>query len=144
VKLILDTLREIYHPEQGKLIYPVGVKMTESLKLANKIRFLYQMFGNKAVPAYWIHLLLIVDDSGLKGITTNQVARLIMMENSTASRVIKLMSKYINPVTNKIEGYDLLVQSRDIVHRQRQRIFLSKKGEKLFAEFDLQHQKIQR
>ena len=101
--------------------------------LRQNMRILREEIDKKDAPVYWLEFFLLVAEMGEEGITTVDASEIIGITQGIASRIVKIFSRYPNPVTGKTEGYDLIVEARDSVYRQRQRVFLSEHGKKLIA-----------
>lgn len=96
------------------------------------LQYLCNTLGKKDIPLYWVMLILLVAESGSNGTTTKEVAENINMSQGIASRTVKLLSKYVNPVTKQLEGLGILVAlQNDLHYRHRQRIYLTEHGKQM-------------
>ena len=117
-------------------------------KLRQAIHHIQSEIGKKEMPAYWIEFLLLVAEAGDEGITTKKTVETLGMSQGIASRIVKLMSDCYfekdfkaqydksnedTPLV-RFEGYGLLKTESDLVHRHRQRLFLSEKGKRIVEE----------
>jgi len=104
-------------------------------KLVNALKFMCEVLGKKEVPLYWVILILLVYNAGERGTTTKEASEAINMTQGIASRTVKILSRYVNPVSNQLAGFDILVALRnDLHHRHRQRIYLTDHGKQVVAE----------
>lgn len=101
-----------------KSFYPFS-KALRTLRLA---------VGKKDIPAIWLEFFLIVADAEPKGITTQEVIEELDLTQGIASRIVKMLSKYYDPIKKEQAGYDLFVTAPDHFYRHRQRVFLSDFG----------------
>jgi DNA-binding MarR family transcriptional regulator len=104
-------------------------------KIIDVLVFIREVVGKKDMPLYWVEFFLKVAEHGEIGVTTREVAAELGMTQGIASRTVKLMSRHLNPKTKTIEGFDLLVAvNNDMVHRHRQRVYLSDHGKKIIEQ----------
>ena len=104
-------------------------------RLIKALKFMCETLGKKDVPLYWVVLILLVHEAGDLGTTTKEASEAINMPQGIASRTVKLLSRYVNPVTNQLDGFDILVAlQNDLHHRHRQRIYLTDHGKQVVAE----------
>lgn len=104
-------------------------------KLIKALKFMCETLGKKDVPLYWVVLILLVYEAGEMGTTTKEASEAINMTQGIASRTVKLLSRYVNPVTNQLDGFGILVAlQNDLHHRHRQRIYLTDHGKQIVAE----------
>jgi len=105
-------------------------------KLANVLKVLRTELDKKDVPLIWIEFFLLVAASEGKGIRTQEVQKELGMTQGIASRMVKLMSLYLDPVTRKMEGYDVFTTLPDFEYRHQQRVYLSAKGKEIAAKIE--------
>jgi len=110
--------------------------ITNPSDLASILSVIRTEIGKKDVPTIWLEFLLRVAASGSRGITTKQVAEEIGMNQGIASRMVKIMSRYQDAKSRKMEGYDVFVAVPDYEYRHRQRVFLSAKGKSLVQKLE--------
>lgn len=102
--------------------------------LATILNILRTEIGDKKdMPVYWLEFFLLVSQAGPRGVTTKEVAEEIGMGQPIASRMVKLLSRYPDPVTKKMEGADIYVTFLDHEYRHRTRVALSAKGQRIAA-----------
>lgn len=102
-------------------------------QLAKVLEVFSSETGKKDVPAHWVQFFCHVVSAGPRGVTTKEVADEIEMNQGIASRMVRIMSRYMDTKTREMEGYDVYITFLDHEYRHRQRIALSAKG-KVVAE----------
>jgi len=89
----------------------------------------------QGMPSYWVEFFLKVAAAGPEGVNTKEVAEEIGMTQAASSRMVKLMSQYMDPDTRKMLGRDIYVTFPDMEYLHRQRVRLSKKGIAIAEKF---------
>jgi len=109
--------------------------MKNITKMAKALKYMRETLGEKTVPMYWIEFLLLVSESGDKGVTTHEISKYVDMTQGIASRAVKKMSTYYDPATKEMCGMDLLKSGQDDpLFRQRQVVYLTEKGKQVIAQ----------
>ena len=103
-------------------------------QLVDVLETLRSELGRKDIPLPWVEFFLRVAAAGDLGITTQEVAADIGMAQGVASRMVKIMSKYLDTKTRKMEGHDVFVTIPNYEHLLRQRVALSTHGKEVVAK----------
>ena len=106
-------------------------------KFAEALKYLRTYLDKKTVPMYWIEFLLVVAAAGDQGTTTVEAAKEVNMQQAIASRTVGILSESWNKETRRMEGYQLIMPLQNDPHyKQRQRLYLTKKGKALVADLE--------
>ena len=101
------------------------------LELGKALRSIQEDLGKPDIPSYWIEFMFIIAAAGAEGVTTKEAAEKLGMKQSVASRMVKLMSEYWDDKNKRFAGERIFETKPDLVHRHRQRVFLSERGKEI-------------
>lgn len=104
--------------------------------LSLALKTLRTEIDKKDIPLIWVEFFLLVAASKDKGIRTQEVQKELGMTQGIASRMVKLMSRYIDPDTKQYAGADIFTTLPDHEYRHQQRVFLSTKGKEIARKIE--------
>lgn len=85
----------------------------------------------RIITIQWIEFFTLIAESGSKGVRIAEAVKILGMTQGNVSRMLKLLSRYHDPVTKKMAGADIYITIRDEDYHHQLRVILSKKGERL-------------
>ena len=104
-------------------------ELTMDLVFVSKLIYLIKKeIGKEDLPTSWLEFFLLVAISGDEGVTTMEVCDGIGMAQAPASRMVKIMSTYLDPKTRSSAGLGIYTTFPDHEYRHRQRVILTQKG----------------
>lgn len=104
--------------------------------LATTLKTLRSEIDKKDIPLIWVEFFLLVAATKDKGIRTQEVQKELGMTQGIASRMVKLMSTYMDPVSRTMQGYNVFTTLPDHEYRHQQRVYLSSKGKAIAAKVE--------
>lgn len=84
------------------------------------------------LPLNQISIVVTVFGKGTVGATLSEIGEILGgMSQSSVSKNVRALSRYMVPGKDKVVGHDLLRSEPDLANRKRMRVFLTSKGTEL-------------